>query len=387
MQVIINNFSELILFVSVWFNFICHWQEFEVKKSSVSLLKILTSEDIVQYSSTLRSPRTIMSNFASKYFIDKDDLQVSHINRSVETDAGRCSSKANNKLIFNPRENFKNFEPTERPIPRSVALPHTHAHNDYQHEYPLFDALSFGFVSVEADIWLYPDDDQNLRVAHYSVGDPTNLPTLEELYLDPLKKLKERLDNGGIYADGTSLTLLIDIKSLGRATYERLDEVLSRYQTKSPGLFTTFTQDKYKNYIATPGAVTVIISGKRPREFMERQKIRYANYDGRKRDIEAYDAPDFMPLISDNWNSFFSDDLAWDGTGNIPFDTKAKLKTIVSQVRSQDKTLRFWNLPQDSPNVWQALYEAGVDLINTDDLEGLAEFVKSQCNLGSDVRL
>ncbi|MGL5942610.1 MAG: hypothetical protein ACRC2S_19990 [Waterburya sp.] len=70
MQVIINNFSELILFVSVWLNFICHWQEFEVKKSSVSLLKILTSEDIAQYSSTLRSPRTIMSNFASKYFID-----------------------------------------------------------------------------------------------------------------------------------------------------------------------------------------------------------------------------------------------------------------------------------------------------------------------------
>ena len=42
--------------------------------------------------------------------------------------------------------------------PKNEAVPNTHAHNDYENENPLSDALSYGFVSVEADIWLYPDD-------------------------------------------------------------------------------------------------------------------------------------------------------------------------------------------------------------------------------------
>jgi hypothetical protein len=65
------------------------------------------------------------------------------------------------------------------PIPASSAVPQTHAHNDYEHPNPLYDALSWGFISAEADIWLYPDDNDNLRVAHDQVADPTTLPTLQ----------------------------------------------------------------------------------------------------------------------------------------------------------------------------------------------------------------
>jgi hypothetical protein len=35
-----------------------------------------------------------------------------------------------------------------------VPLARAHAHNDFQHERPLFDALAHGFTSVEADVWL-----------------------------------------------------------------------------------------------------------------------------------------------------------------------------------------------------------------------------------------
>ena len=265
--------------------------------------------------------------------------------------------------------------PSTLPTPRSKALPNTHAHNDYEHESPLFDALSNGFVSVEADIWLYPDDGE-LRVAHDPVEDPTTLPTLEELYLDPLQELHEEFD-GGVYADGTPLTFLIDLKSEGLSTYQRLDEVLAEYQAESPGLFTTYIQDETGNYTVTPGAVTPIISGDRPREYMD-QEVRYAGYDGRKDDISTDVDPGFMPLISDNWDNFFTGDLAWDGTGTIPEDTKAELNEIVAEVQAEDKMLRFWNLPQDAPSVWEPLYEAGVDLINTDDLEGLSAFIESQ---------
>lgn len=268
--------------------------------------------------------------------------------------------------------------PSMLPTPRSEALPNTHAHNDYEHENPLFDALSYGFVSVEADIWLYPGDDKNLRVAHDPVEDPTALPTLEALYLEPLQDLYEELDKGGVYADGTPLTLLIDLKNDGLATYQRLDEVLAEYQAESPGLWTTYTQDAAGNYTVMPGAVTPIISGDRPREFMESQDIRYASYDGRKDDIDTGADPGFIPLISDNWNNFFADELAWDGNGIIPADTKDQLNSVVSAVHEEDKIVRFWNLPQDAPSVWSPLYEAGVDLINTDDLEGLSAFIQAQ---------
>jgi len=69
-------------------------------------------------------------------------------------------------------------------------------------------------------------------------------------------------------------------------------------------------------------------------------------------DIGMGIAPGFIPLISGNWNTFFTGDLAWDGTGTIPDDTKAALQDIVAQVHGEDKILRFWNLPQDAPSVW-----------------------------------
>lgn len=259
------------------------------------------------------------------------------------------------------------------PAPDQQAVPQTHAHNDYEHDYPLFDALHNGFVSVESDIWLYGSD---LRVAHDPVNEPTELPTLEQLYLSPLQNLAKQANNGGIYADGTPVTLLVDIKSEGIPTYQRLNDVLGDYATQSPELFTTYTKNASGGYDMKQGAVNVIISGNRPREYMQSQDIRYASYDGRKSDISTGANAKFVSLISDNWSNVFTGDLAWDGTGSIPDDTKVALENIVAQVHDEDKILRFWNLPQDAPSVWGPLYDAGVDLINTDDIDGLSQYIQ-----------
>ena len=46
----------------------------------------------------------------------------------------------------------------------TITLPHpAHAHNDYLHERPLFDALENGFRSIEADVFTQGD---SLYVAH-----------------------------------------------------------------------------------------------------------------------------------------------------------------------------------------------------------------------------
>jgi hypothetical protein len=263
--------------------------------------------------------------------------------------------------------------PAERPMPR------THAHNDYAHAHPLLDALSNGFVSVEADVWLVGTE---LHVAHDRAKDWTNVPTFESLYLKPLADLKARRNSGGIYPDGTPILLLVDIKSEAVATYQRVHQVLGQFQAANPGLFTTYKKGVGGRYVMTRGAVNVVISGDRPREVMAAQAARYAAYDGRPSDIgpdvKVDDAPEFVPIISENWEKVFADPLKWDGTGEIPAGIRTRLEAMVGEVHREGKLLRFWKLPKDAPPVWAALYDAGVDLINTDDLPGLAAYVASR---------
>jgi hypothetical protein len=54
------------------------------------------------------------------------------------------------------------------------------------------------------------------------------------------------------------------------------------------------------------------------------------------------------------------------------------IDTIVAEVHDEGKLLRFWNLPNDGPNLWGPLFDADVDYINTDDLAGLSSFVQQQ---------
>src|SRR5690349_308307 len=75
-------------------------------------------------------------------------------------------------------------------------LPHAHAHNDYEHARPLFDALDRGFCSVEADIWLV---DGALLVAH-DKKDLKPARTLQSLYLDPLRE-RTKSNGGRVYPD------------------------------------------------------------------------------------------------------------------------------------------------------------------------------------------
>src|SRR5260221_14687206 len=76
---------------------------------------------------------------------------------------------------------------------------HAHAHNDYEHDHPLFDALHYGFTSVEADVFLV---DGKLLVSHTWPIFKTR--TLEQLYLSPLDSIISA-NQGNVYAgyDGT----------------------------------------------------------------------------------------------------------------------------------------------------------------------------------------
>ena len=77
-----------------------------------------------------------------------------------------------------------------------------------------------------------------------------------------------------------------------------------------------------------------------------------------------------MPLVSEDWRQV-SD---WNGEGAPPAGLRSSLEDLAGQAEAQGRRLRFWGSP-DGPSAWRLLHEAGVDLINTDDLEGLHEFL------------
>lgn len=243
--------------------------------------------------------------------------------------------------------------------PAVIPLPQAHAHNDYEHERPLLDALDHGFCSVEADIFLVEGD---LLVGHHR-RDLTPERTLESLYLRPLAERVEA--NGGrVYRGGPTMTLLIDIKTSATATWPVLHETLARYNN----LFTRVEKGRL-----VEGAVTVVISGYRPFAELAETSPRYAGLDGRLSNIDSDMPAHLMPMISDHWFRHFK----WNGEGPMPAEEREKLTDIVRRVHASGRRLRFWATPDNEP-MWRALHAAGVDLINTDDLEGLSGFLRSQ---------
>ncbi|MFB6819953.1 phosphatidylinositol-specific phospholipase C/glycerophosphodiester phosphodiesterase family protein [Streptomyces sp. NPDC056347] len=251
------------------------------------------------------------------------------------------------------------------PGPRPRALRRAHAHNDYLHPRPLYDALDHGFTSVEADIFLV---DGELLVAHEDTGlDPAR--TLAALYLDPLRA-RVRAHHGTVHPGyHEPVQLLIDIKTDGAAAYRALDRQLQRYRT----MLTSYHHGRVR-----PGAVTPVVSGDRTARIpMEAQRTRYAFYDGRPEDLGTPAPASFAPLISTSWSDVFD----WQGAGPIPAAERARLRALVTRAHREGRRIRFWATPDTSgperEAVWAELLAAGVDHLNTDDLAGLERFLRA----------
>ncbi|MCC3773068.1 phosphatidylinositol-specific phospholipase C/glycerophosphodiester phosphodiesterase family protein [Streptomyces sp. UNOC14_S4] len=244
-------------------------------------------------------------------------------------------------------------------------LRHAHAHNDYEHPHPLSDALSHGFGSVEADIWLVGGE---LLVAHdASELDPAR--TLESLYLAPLLR-RVRAGRGRVYPGyDFSLQLLIDIKTPGGPTYRELARHLRHYGS----MLSVCEHGRVRR-----GAVTAVVSGDRgARGPMEEERVRRAFYDARITDLGTGVPASFAPLVSEDWGAAFT----WRGVGPMPARERDKLAGIVAAAHAEHRQVRFWATP-DRPGpardaLWRELLATGVDYLNTDDLAGLEAFLRA----------
>ena len=128
-----------------------------------------------------------------------------------------------------------------------------------------------------------------------------------------MEKVKSNSGNPFIQAMSIDFILWIYIKSEDKETYQVIHQQLLKYQN----MLTKFTPSGVR-----PGAVTVYISGNRPRALMESQSVRYAAYDGRMSDFGTDVSNEFMPIISDNWTKHFT----WMGIGEMPSEERGEIE-------------------------------------------------------------
>jgi hypothetical protein len=241
-----------------------------------------------------------------------------------------------------------------------VPLIQAHAHNDYLHTRPLLDALDHGFCSVEADIHLV---DGKLLVAHERQSVKPE-KTLQALYLEPLRQ-QVRRNGGRVYPHGPGFTLLIDLKSDWQSIYPVLREALAGYAD----ILNTFSSSG----TGRTNAVTVVISGSRALKMFENETVRYAAYDGDLSNLDSTEPAALIPWISANWSATFK----WRGVGEMPPEDKKRLKELVGKAHQSNRRVRFWGAPDQQP-FWAEMVSNGVDLINSDDLEGLETFLQAR---------
>jgi glycerophosphoryl diester phosphodiesterase len=241
---------------------------------------------------------------------------------------------------------------TTQNVDHTMLLQRAHSHNDYNRPRPLLDALEAGFCSVEADVHLSVG---TLKVGHDRGGDET----LEELYLRPLLQLIAQ-NEGFVHRSAARLgvcktfTVLVDVKTDGVDTFEAVEAAIT----------------PLSHLLHCGGhapALSFVISGNRPSPEQYRRGRRCSTVDARWSELTRWNttAPSgtngpMYTLLSDAWPRSGMSDSA--------------LHSTIARAHSFGLRTRFWHTPED-PRLWHELIRAGVDVISTDVLRPLADFL------------
>lgn len=226
--------------------------------------------------------------------------------------------------------------------PVSYSARNGHAHNDYAHARPFFDAWAHGFGSIEADI--FPVNGE-LLVGH-SAADLKPARTLSALYLAPLAKILGENSTAKV-------RLLIDIKT--------------DYKTALPLLVKKL--GALRKYCARPGRpnrLTILISGNRPPPRAYPDYPDYIFFDDDKKVAHTRAEWQRVGMVSLQFSRFST----WDGTSPLPDRDRQKLRSVIDAVHASGKPIRFWAAP-DTPQSWELQKVLKADYIGADDLDGL----------------
>lgn len=300
-----------------------------------------------------------------------------------------------------------------------------HSHNDYWRRIPLFEAISYGCVGVEADVWLFPDSSEQLELyVGHNTAALTPERTFRSLYVDPLVRIIDRANSpatlvvwhgvaperpNGIWDldPNQTLVLLVDFKTNGEKLWPVVQSHLETLRSR--GYLT-----HWNGVDVVDGPVTVVATGSVPFDLLT------ANTTYRDIFFDAplamlYEEPDIIPGIDTFQQkvSIPTSSASGQGTTGLPPDATADtfnssnsyyasvsfpkavghghlfrgqptayqlhmLRGQIQGAKNRGLKPRYWGTPSwpisARNTMWKVLVEEGVSFLNVDDLQAAASW-------------
>lgn len=279
------------------------------------------------------------------------------------------------------------------------APPRIHSHNDYTRDNILTDALDHKAASVEADIF---HDDGDLALRHDDSAVPDFIEggekgQLGDDYIEPLKE-RVRRNGGKVYPDRNEpFDLNVEIKSGDREAQEKaFRETVRLYRELQAEVVAAGGEPENVRLVFSgnspePEEWSRVLDGPAPRGvYADRQYSGDSCDDAPTDDLGRSSA-----WVSLNWEECVS------GDDDVTPEEQDYLNRVVENAHAQGKKVRVWGAPEDvetseiwdptrpgsdktrtlrdpsdaTVEAWRAQAQAGVDLMNTDSLTTMREFL------------
>ncbi len=237
--------------------------------------------------------------------------------------------------------------------PLHYSTSNAHSHNNYAQPKIFWNAYNLQYGSIEADVLLL-EDSSNLWVGHNMEDLKHPNKSLDTLYLFPLVSCI-RQNNGYVYADHSrTLQLMIDVKTKAEPSLKKLISLIEKY----PELVNTST-------------LKFVISGNRPNAATYNNYPSFIWFDGETDSIYSTTALAKIAMISAPLTKFSK----WDGKQPMSDNEKQTVSATIKKIHDLKKPIRFWAAP-DNIDAWKVLMQWGVDYINTDHIDELAQILR-----------
>ncbi|RPA99877.1 hypothetical protein L873DRAFT_1682209 [Choiromyces venosus 120613-1] len=290
-------------------------------------------------------------------------------------------------------------------LTRDILPKPIHSHNDYWRLVPAYTAISYGCISIEADVWEY---DGELFIGH-DVASLSRNRTFKSLYVDPLREMldlqnpdtefthpphshprfgagngeeeeeKEDVEeeNGdedpvggrnGIWDvdPGQTTHLFVDFKTPGHNT---LPVVIAHLEAlRTPVNYLTHFNGTH----VVHGQVTVHLTGDAPfLSIIANTTYRDYFYDAPLRDLASGRYTPENTIVSSGQFGRDVGSVIW-GRG-MTEGQKEIVRTQIEEAHRRGIMVRYWDTPGWPVSVrnavWGVLVQEGVDLLNADDLK------------------
>jgi len=224
-----------------------------------------------------------------------------------------------------------------------------HSHNDYKNSIPFYRAYNAGFGSIEADVFAV---NGQLMVAHKE-EEITPERSLKLMYIDPLiEKLKKDT--------ARKLRLLIEIKKDYTVT---LPLVISELKPLS----------QYFDYPGHPGRLSIVMTGKVPPGEVMLTYPTWMSFDVDH--MTGFTPQQFtkIGLISVPFDKYSK----WNGTGDLANEDADRITGLINSAHALGRKIRFFAVP-DTSTCWKKLISLHADIIGTDHINELADFLNDK---------